>query len=293
MKHLERLEKAVTDCGWTITDIKDISYGVQLTAVKDGNKSNVRLYCNKKGKLTLDTSQIKNESFAQLLQTKFFLEDTTSEASEEGIYLAPPLIGSDEAGKGDYTGALTVCAVDADEDMYSKLLSIGVKDSKKLTDERMAKLAPQIKKICPFHSIVMIKNERFNEMYAISQNINTILAWAHSTAIKNVLEKTSCKRVLIDKFGNESRMEQLLKNRDLEIVQHSKGEANAAVAAASILARCRYMDNLRELSGIYGIQFVPGAGQTCDDRIKEFVEKYGYDELKKVVKLNFKNTEKL
>ena len=44
------------------------------------------------------------------------------------------VIGSDEVGNGSYFGPVTVCAAYVDKSMISKLKSLGVRDSKELTD---------------------------------------------------------------------------------------------------------------------------------------------------------------
>src|SRR5688572_6486892 len=54
------------------------------------------------------------------------------------------LIGSDEAGKGDYFGPLVVVALRADAKERAELVQAGVADSKTLSDERIAILAPAL-----------------------------------------------------------------------------------------------------------------------------------------------------
>jgi ribonuclease HIII len=48
-----------------------------------------------------------------------------------------------------------------------------------------------------------------------------------------------------------------------------------------------------EMSSKYKMTIPKGAGLEVDTFAREFVKKYGEDELKKTVKLNFKNTEKI
>lgn len=285
----DELAEHISLNGWDILQIKEISYGVQITAVKNDVKSNIRLFMNKKGRITVDFSQVKDEELK--LTASSFLSYEFKDNND--MIVAPPLIGSDEAGKGDYVGALTVCALYADEDMYNKLISIGVKDSKMLKTEAIKRLATEIMEICPYYSIIQIKNARFNEMYAKMKNMNDIMAWAHATAIKNVYEKVKCKNVLIDKFGTGDKTANLLKGMDIILTQEPKGERNIAVAAASILARYAYLKNLDELSKKFNIDFIPGAGEAADDKVRELYEKYGKEALNEAVKISFKNTEKI
>jgi ribonuclease HIII len=57
------------------------------------------------------------------------------------------VIGSDESLKGDTFGGMVVAGVKADEAMRKKLIDLGVKDSKKLTDNTCLKLAKKIQKL--------------------------------------------------------------------------------------------------------------------------------------------------
>jgi len=58
-------------------------------------------------------------------------------------------IGSDESGKGDYFGPLVVAGVVVDDTIVPLLVELGVKDSKRLSDNSVKELAARIKKKCP------------------------------------------------------------------------------------------------------------------------------------------------
>jgi len=64
-------------------------------------------------------------------------------------------IGLDESGQGDYFGPLVIGAVYVDEQTEDKLIALGVRDSKLLTDNRMLAMAEEIKVMCP-HFVVPI-----------------------------------------------------------------------------------------------------------------------------------------
>ncbi len=285
-KYITDLMQFIASEGYLIEKTTEIPYGRQIVVCDSSSTDTIRIYQNKKKHITLDASQIKSNKLKALL-TDFECSD------EDRILLSPPLIGSDEAGKGDYLGPLCVAAVYADEKMFKELVSCGVKDSKKLNDEKISSLREEIVRICPYYSIVIIGNTRFNEMYEKSGNINTILSWAHATAIKNVLKNVKCKNVLTDKFSFEGRLESALKGTEINLVQKPKGEKNAAVAAASILARDTYMKRLLAMSEKYGIKFCAGAGDSADNAARLFVEKYKKNALPEICKISYKNTQKV
>jgi ribonuclease HIII len=164
---------------------KEIGYGVQFYVSKNGSKDLIRVYQNNKGKITLDPSQIKTPTLRE------YLADFSPASTETktAVLLAPPLIGTDEAGKGDFFAPLCVAGVYADERQYRKLITCGVRDSKQLTDEKILALAKEVQNICPVYSVIAISNQRFNELYTKTPNMNALLGWAMRKRSKTSVKK--------------------------------------------------------------------------------------------------------
>ena len=200
-----------------------------------------------------------------------------------------PHIGIDESGKGDFFGPLCIAGVQADEAMIKQLLSIGVRDSKALTDKASLALSLKIKQICP-HSVIMISPKKYNEMYASFKNLNKLLAWGHATAIGDLVTKTGCKEVIIDQFASEHVVITALKQKQLtvQLTQRHKAEADPVVAAASILARSAFLNGLRFLGERYSIELPKGASREVVRIGKALVDKYGPTVLEETAKLHFK-----
>jgi ribonuclease HIII len=207
--------------------------------------------------------------------------------------LATGLIGTDEAGKGDYFGPLVCAACYLDNNLLVILAETGIRDSKKISDGRVKVIAAEIKKFCP-HNIIAIGPEKYNQLYSKMKNLNRLLAWAHAKAIENLLGKVECKNVLTDQFGSERLVLGALQEngKKINLIQEHKAEANPAVAAASILARAEFLYKLEALSESYGVKLHPGAGEPTDKAIREFVKQHGPEKLANVAKLHFKNTRK-
>jgi ribonuclease HIII len=280
--YIDKLAGYLSAHYYTETGRKQIPYGVQLTFTDGSNAYTVRVYQNAKGRITLDASQIKDDS-VRLCVASF------SPDAVRYPLMDAPLIGTDEAGKGDYFGPLCVCALYADEAQYLRLKALGVRDSKTLTDERIRLLAAEIAGISPHISIVKIGNAKFNALHAKTGNINAIMGWAHATAVKNVLKNVTCKNVLTDKFGSEHWLATNLKGLNLTIAQQPKAEQNTAVAAASILARSAFVE-IDALNKKYAVRLPLGAGGEVDKAAAEIVAKYGAAILNDVAKTSFKNT---
>lgn len=296
-EYYQELKDNLEQAGCTVEDYKEINYGLQFEVSFKGKKSLIRVYEGKKG-LRVDLSQVKDEGMLEFL-SNYFNEGTDKRAAlnqGSGSSSEDPeeLIGTDESGKGDYFGPLVIGAVYVNSSSAQELLRLGVDDSKKLTDKQIGKLAPQIKDLCP-HSIVIIGNERYNELYESIKNLNKMLAWGHARAIENILEKVDCSFALSDQFGNPSLIENALMDRGKRITlyQRPRAEENAAVAAASILARNAFVEKVASLEETYGMSFPKGASSAVFTAARNFVEKYGMYELSKVAKLHFKTTDKL
>lgn len=200
-----------------------------------------------------------------------------------------PRIGIDESGKGDFFGPLCVAGVYATPENLAQLQAIGVRDSKRLTDIQIAKLAKQIKEVCLYH-IIRINPVKYNEIYANFKNLNRLLAWGHATAIEQLVSKSGCQEVLIDQFADEWVVESALKRKNLTVrlSQRHRAEQDLVVAAASILARQAFLEGLEKLSQEIGLTLPKGASQATIEAGKKIVAKWGEEKLLQVCKQHFK-----
>lgn len=200
-----------------------------------------------------------------------------------------PHIGVDESGKGDFFGPLCIAGVFADEKGILELEKMGVKDSKKLKDVSILKLATQIRQKYPFH-LVQIGPKRYNELYEKFGNLNLLLGWGHATVIEHMLEKTSCRRIVIDQFAAEHVVERALarKKKEAKLIQRTHGESDLVVAAASILARAAFVDGLEKLEKTVQVKLPKGASQLTIESGKKLVAVHGSEILQHVGKLHFK-----
>ena len=125
--------------------------------------------------------------------------------------------------------------------------------------------------------------------------MNKLLAWGHARAIENVLEKQSCDSALSDKFGDESLIKNaLLKNgRKINLEQRVRGESYIGVAAASVIARAEFVKRCGEMSNKFGFDFPKGASDKVVLTAKEYVQKFGKENLKCVAKMHFKTVQNL
>jgi ribonuclease HIII len=166
----------------------------------------------------------------------------------ENEYVA--YIGSDEAGKGEWLGALIVAAVALSKQQRAYLVTQGVMDSKKLGLDVITELAKTIQNSCLSYHAVTIAPHSFNNLMrqvrGEGRSLNDILAWAHAEAIGNVFDELTKNGIhgkiklsidLFDKIKTEDRLKRILDLKKFDLYHHPKAETETSVAAASIIAR--------------------------------------------------------
>ncbi len=203
-------------------------------------------------------------------------------------------IGIDESGKGDFFGPLVIAAAAISELEMPLLDELYVRDSKKLTDARALKVAARLRREIPCE-VVAIMPPKYNELYEKIRNLNRLLAWGHARAAENLLDKVNAKRLISDQFAKAEVLERALmeKARGVELLQATKGESYAPVAAASIIGRAEFLLRLGQLSEEWSFRLPKGAGPPVDQQGKAFIAKWGKDKLGEVAKLHFKNVRKI
>lgn len=230
---------------------------------------------------------------------KFYLEPSIlgnlSYSYPETMLLeVKPHIGIDEAGKGDIFGPLCIGGVYADEKMIKELVKMGICDSKKLSDESVLKKSFEIARLCP-HKVLAIHPEKYNELYEKFFNLNHLLAWGHATVIQTLYEQTGCDTVTIDQFGHESLVANALKKKALNIrlTQRHRGEEDVVVAAASIMARAKFLESLKRLGDPYDILLPKGASKEVNVMCQKLFRSHGLAVLQKTAKMHFKPVQEI
>ncbi len=208
-------------------------------------------------------------------------------------------IGSDEVGTGDYFGPIVVTSTFVNKDTRKLIEELHIDDSKKMTDEKILRCAPIIMKKVPYEYLIL-SNTEFNDMTKKGYNMNKIKALLHNEVLfKLSNNETAYHKIIVDQFTTPVSYFSYLKQEGIQdkvtkITFLTKGESkHLSVAAASVISRYLFLQELDKLSNEYGIKLQKGAGELVDAQGKEIVKKYGKEVLYKISKINFKNTQKI
>ena len=303
--NIDALRTLVNERGWRIINEKAIQSGYQLTISDGANKIPVAFYTSGKALIQGKDSPLRNELQAWWYGKQSVSSQPATPATAQSSFIEIPSvssvasfagtarIGCDESGKGDYFGPLVIAAVFVDASCETPLQEMGVRDSKLLTDNRILGMTEKIKKLCP-HIVVPVEPRRYNELYAKLGNLNRLLAWGHAWTLEQLLEQAPCKLALIDQFGDPSYILNALreKGRQITIEQRTHAEEDIAVAAASILARARFVQILEQLSKSAGETLPKGASDPLILAVgRSIIARKGKEQLAEFAKLHFRTTE--
>lgn len=230
------------------------------------------------------------------LKQKEAKDQKKKELHNDKTYRYVSTVGSDEVGTGDYFGPIVVTASYISEENISKVEELGVKDSKKLTDEKIREIAPKLSKLVPFVSYTLSPEEYNN---AGITNMNKVKAILHNKVLVNILKKDNIeyKYIVVDQFALIPKYFEHIKDipekvTNISFTPHAEDKC-LSVAVSSIISRYIFLTEMDKMSEHYKMTVPKGAGEPVDIFAREFVTKYGFNELQKAVKLNFKNTLKI
>ncbi|MBR0471263.1 MAG: ribonuclease HIII [Methanosphaera sp.] len=199
-------------------------------------------------------------------------------------------IGSDETGKGEWYGPLVITAVSTSDDENIKLKKIGVTDSKKLSRKQIINQYKKIEKLGIKHETLILTPFSYNKLYtkfkSEGKNLNHLLAYLHSKAIKNLLRQVNTTNVLIiiDKFDYKKMNDYLDVDDKIKVIQESDGERFIPVATSSIIAKYHYEKTLKEIEERYNISLRKTKPKNIDKNILDKVAKTHFKNVKPYIK---------
>lgn len=229
----------------------------------------------------------------------YFIDTPKKEIKKEEEISIPiniSSVGSDEVGTGDYYGPIVVTASYVNKDNIPFLEKLGVKDSKKLSDEQILKIVPKIIKKIPYKTI-MLSNKEYNDNYGKDMNMNKIKAVLHNKVLTEMTINNTYDYIVVDQFEPEKSYY----NHLSEVTSPLKGitfitkaeDKCLSVAVSSLISRYIFIKEMDKLGDKYDIFLPKGANYYVEDVGIKLVQKYGEKVLYNIAKLNFSNTDRI
>lgn len=206
-------------------------------------------------------------------------------------------IGSDEVGTGDYFGPIVVCATYVSTDKQALLQDLKVMDSKKITDDKIKKIAPIIMKEIPYQAYILT-NKEYNTLNHDEVNMNKIKAILHNKVLSGLKNKNyPYDLIVVDQFTTPKSYYNYLinvPNKVTDITFTPKAEDQClSVACASIISRYIFLQEMYKMSKELNQEVPKGAGPSVIEFAQKLVKEKGIDILNNYVKLNFQTTNKI
>ena len=199
------------------------------------------------------------------------------------------VIGTDEAGKGEWYGPLVVAAVALTPEEALTLRKMGIGDSKRLSSFRIYEIGSTLRTSKVEKEVSILSPEKYNDLYEEfkkeAKNLNHILQEMHIQVIHNLLKRLHLQEVtvVIDQFDSSHTFTEfeVLKEFNPDIIQKIGGESEPAVAAASILAKFIFEEEISQLNHTYDLDLKNIAPEDIPR-----------DAMSSVAKLHFKNVDR-
>ena len=206
-------------------------------------------------------------------------------------------IGSDEVGTGDYFGPIVVCATYVSTDKQALLQDLKVMDSKKITDDKIKKIAPIIMKEIPYQAFILT-NKEYNTLNHDEVNMNKIKAILHNKVLSGLKNKNyPYDLIVVDQFTTPKSYYNYLinvPNKVTDITFTPKAEDQCiSVACASIISRYIFLQEMYKMSKELNQEVPKGAGPSVIEFAQKLVKEQGIDILNNYAKLNFQTTNKI
>ncbi|MCJ7479357.1 MAG: ribonuclease HII [Candidatus Nanohaloarchaeota archaeon QJJ-7] len=206
------------------------------------------------------------------------------------------VLGIDEAGRGSVFGSMFIAGVLMEEEDMEDLESLGLKDSKELSDIEREDFVPQIEEVSEATLVKEVTASEIDELREVT-NLNVI----ELRSFASIIEELEPDKAFIDlpepdgeRFANKIRRELPDNFREVEMVaEHGADENYPIVSAASILAKSGRESHTEDLKDKYGVDFRTGYPHDEDtiDFLEEYLEEHG--ELPEEARLSWSTSQKM
>jgi ribonuclease HIII len=199
-----------------------------------------------------------------------------------------PRVGIDEAGKGDYFGPLVVAGVRiTGMEAAEELQRSGVRDSKTLGITAVRAMVDHILEAVGSQNVrvVALSPREYEARRSAAGNVNKLLDEVDAGIIGEL--RDGVELVVVDQYATSARERlQPFVPEGVRLEVRQRAEDDAAVAAASILARARQLEEMDRLSERVGFPLPRGSTEVIEAG-RRVVREAGEEGLDDVAKTSF------
>ena len=182
------------------------------------------------------------------------------------------ICGIDDAGRGPVIGSMILAGVLLEDTDLYKLKTLGVKDSKLLTQAKREELFNEIIKIVKDYKIIKIYPEEIdNALFSNTSNLNNL----EGEKMAEIINYLKPEKVIVDcpstnKKAFTTFLNKIIKVRTELLCEHKADFLFPEVSAASILAKCAREEEVEKIKKEIGENI--GSGYPGDPITKEFLK---------------------
>jgi ribonuclease HIII len=290
------LRLLLDDEGVQIRSSRPIDHGTQYDLARDGETAKLNVYHTGKVSTGGKASGLRDlldgwrTSQAGPSGTRTPARPSGARPTLDGT----PRLGIDEAGKGDYFGPLVVAGVRITGGAQAESLQeIGVRDSKEISVLGIRRLSERILEILGPDDVrvVSLSPREYEVRREAAGNVNRLLGELDAGIIGELAREVEV--VVVDEFARSARdhLESVVPG-GVRLEVRPRAEDDAAVAAASIVARARQLEEVEHLSEQVGFLLPLGATHVVDAG-RRVVSELGEDGLAGVAKTHFATTRRV
>ncbi len=291
----EDLRRRIEDYGAAVVEAREIEHATQYRLARGTEEATLNVYSTDKVLEGGKASGLRDLLRDWRLSRAAIRPGKAVTGAPRPVPNATPRIGTDEAGKGEYLGPLVVAGVrvlGAEKDL--EIRELGTRDSKTLALRQVPRVSAEIAQVLGSENIRVVSlapREYEARRAAAGANVNRLLAELNARIIDEL--KGEVEVAVVDAFGEKARS--YLEPRvpgGIRLEVRPRAEDDAAVAAASILARARYLDELEKLSERVGFELPRGSTRVLE-AARRVVEERGEEGLAEVAKIHFSITQQV
>jgi len=279
--------------GVEIAGSRTIDHGTQYDLARDDETAKLNVYYT--GKISTGGRASKLRTLLEgwrASQTKAGGTRTqTAPTGGRPILDGTPRLGIDEAGKGDYFGPLVVAGVRVTHaETAKKLQEIGVRDSKEIKAPGIRRISGRVLEAVGRSNVhvISLPPREYESRRNAAGNVNRLLGELDAEIMGELAGEVEV--VVVDQFAGSTRSylePSVPEGVRLEV--RPRAEDDASVAAASIVARARQLEEIDHLSERVGFGLPLGATHVVEAG-RRVVRELGEEGLAEVAKTHFATT---